>query len=170
MRLKWSELGKKAKLPVAGLALGLIVLGAYWMGGRQATAADGVAVAAEPAQRSKEDIKESDAPVKVTVPRSTSGAHASGVGGESWMSGDQGRLSRGFKDAVSSQVSGGTLGQAQRAMAGMGFSCALGASGRMECLKELKADNCTLTWSVRLENRGGNVGGAGGEGFSRECS
>lgn len=173
MRVSWSEVMKRGKRPAATLAVGLTILGAHWLGGWRAEASmerDAPVEAPAPEEKKVETPEADDEPMKVMVPRSGSGARSSGIGGESWMSGDPGRLGDGFKKAVSSQFGDGTLGQAQRAMAGMGFQCAMGRGGRLECAKTLVADNCTMTWSVRLNAVGGDVTGAGGEGFSRECS
>lgn len=170
MRFNWKDLAKRAKLPAA-IAAGLALLGgAYWLGGlppAETAAQTAGQVQNEP--RDDADVKPSDDPAPVSVPSSAAGASSSGIGGETWASGDTGRLGAGFKRAVSSQFGSGTLGQADLAMTGLGFQCGL-KSGRLNCTKSMQAGNCTMTWSVQMEAQGGSVGSAGGEGFSRDCS
>jgi hypothetical protein len=171
MRLKLSmKLSPRAKYSAYCLlavvaAIGLLAIGAQL--GPQATAqASTTAEAAPPPPAHKQAQSE---PEPVRVPHSASGARSGGMGGQSWMTGDTSRLGSDFKRAVVNQFGEGTLGQAHMAMSGLGFQCT-STGGRMECEKSMRADNCTLTWSVKLQSTGGDVRGAGGEGFSRECS
>lgn len=163
MRVDWKLLARRARMPAAGAAMATLLFGAYWLGG--------VAPAGS-AEQTSAPVAETPppAPEPLDVPSTAVGAQSSGMGGETWMSGDPAQLGAEFKRSVTRQFGDGTLGQAHMAMAGLGFECSVGAGGRMQCEKTIQADNCTLTWSVRMQSRGGALGGAGGEGFSRECS
>lgn len=163
MRLDRSVLIRHAKIGAAAVALVALLGGAFWMGGAMNA----------PTETAQHTVAHPEptppAPEPVSVPMSAAGARSSGAGGQSWMSGDPAQLGADFKRSVSEQFGDGTLGQAHMAMAGLGFQCGF-TGGKMACEKSIQADNCTLTWSVQMKASGGDVGAAGGEGFSRECS
>jgi len=163
MRLKLSPRARYSLYCVGGIAaaVGLIGLGAL-LAPKPATAETAVEAAPPEEKAVQEEV--------VHVPTSAAGARSSGSGGQSWMTGDPAQLGADFKRSVARQFGNGTLGQAHMAMSGLGFQCALQPGGKMSCEKTIQADNCTLTWSVRLQSSGDNVRGAGGEGFSRDCS
>ncbi len=170
MRFNWKQIAKRAKLPAAGAAAVALLFGAYWLGGLP-PAETATETSAQVQNEPREDARgnTSDEPAPVSVPRSASGARSSGVGGDTWASGDTGRLGAGFKRSVTSQFGDGSLGQADRAMTGLGFQCSI-KTGRLNCEKSMQVGNCALNWSVHMETHGGSVGAAGGEGFSRSCS
>lgn len=181
MGVNWTLLRKRFEIPALGAALGAIVLCADFLGVRHnettgdAAASEAPVVAdagaAKPDGKKKKgaDEEADKAPTPVRVPSSASGARSSGNGGSTWMGGDVATLGAEFRRSVSSQFGNTSLGQAQLGMAGLGFQCAIGAGGKMSCEKVLEAGGCTLTWSVSMQTRGGQVGEAGGQGFSREC-
>lgn len=175
MRFNWNQIAKRAKLPAAGGAMLGLLLGAYWLGGlppAETATQTSAQVQNEPREDARgktSDDSPANEPARVSVPSSASGASSSGVGGETWAAGDTGRLGAGFRRAVSSQFGTGSMGQADRAMTGLGFQCSF-TSGRMNCEKSMQAGNCMLKWSVQMEAHGGSVGSAGGEGFSRNCT
>lgn len=166
MRLKLSRRAKYSAycFLAAAAAVGLLALGAQ-LGPQASAQASTTAEETAPEDQKQEEAK----PEPVRVPHSASGARSGGMGGQSWMSGDTSRLGSDFKRAVVNQFGDGSLGQAHMAMSGLGFQCT-STGGRMECEKSMRADNCTLTWSVKLQSTGSSVRGAGGEGFSRDCS
>lgn len=170
MRFNWKDLAKRAKRPAAGAAMLALLAGAYWLGGLPpAETATQTSAQVQNEPREETRVQPSDEPAPVSVPSSAAGAGSSGIGGETWASGDTGRLGAGFKRAVSSQFGNGSLGQADMAMTGLGFQCGV-KSGRLDCTKSMQAGNCTMTWSVQMATHGGSVGSAGGEGFSRDCT
>jgi hypothetical protein len=161
---------RQLKVSKATLGVGVCVAGAgaivaVMLFGASATPGD--ASATQPSTPTP--VQSPAEPAPVSVPSTAGGARSSGIGGATWASGDASQLGAEFRRSVAHQFGGGSMGQARMAMAGLGFQCT-GSGGKMECEKSMQADNCTLTWSVKLKGSDGAVSGAGGEGFSRNCS
>lgn len=162
-----AQLLRRARLPFAGAVFGVLLLGAYALGASRDPNPEPLTPTVSQPEPESTPPPEHREPVR--VPSSASGARSSGMGGQTWMAGDTRQLGAEFTQSVSRQFRSGTMGQAYMAMAGMGFDCDLGGGG-MSCQKKMKADNCMLTWSVRIQSSGGAVSGAGGDGFSRDCT